>query len=98
VLTRSWRFDRMAAVRHPATGQVTAQLRRGREALRGVGGDLPAPGAGTARVSWRRPTNVAAQRWWRTLADDVTTEQAQASLDRWCALRAGAPDTLEKSW
>jgi hypothetical protein len=56
------------------------------------------PGAGTARVWWRRQTNVAAQRWWRTLADDVTTEQAQASLGQWCALRAGARDTLEKSW
>jgi hypothetical protein len=55
------------------------------------------PGAGTARVWWRRQTNVAAQRWWRTLADDVTTEQAQASLGGG-ALRAGARDTLEKSW
>ena len=34
-----------------------------------------------------KANHVAAQRWWRTLADDVTAEQAQASLDRWCALR-----------
>ena len=34
-----------------------------------------------------KANHTAAQRWWRTLADDVTVEQAQASLDRWCALR-----------
>jgi len=30
---------------------------------------------------------VAAQRFWRTLSDDVTVEAAQAALDAWCALR-----------
>jgi hypothetical protein len=90
-------MGRMAAVRHPATGQVTAQLRHGREALRGVGGDLPARG-GNRKGVVEKANQLAAQRWWRTLADDVTTEQAHALLDRWCALRAGARDTLEKSW
>ena len=31
---------------------------------------------------------TAAQRWWRTLPDDVTVEQAQADLDRFCSTRA----------
>ena len=31
---------------------------------------------------------TAAQRWWRTLPDDVTPEQAQADLDRFCSTRA----------
>jgi hypothetical protein len=31
---------------------------------------------------------TAAQRWWRTLPDDVTPEQAQTSLDRFTCLRA----------
>ena len=34
-----------------------------------------------------KANHTAAQRWWRTLADDTTPEQAQASLDRWCLLR-----------
>ena len=34
-----------------------------------------------------KSNHTAAQRWWRTLADDLTVEQAQASLDRFCSLR-----------
>jgi hypothetical protein len=34
-----------------------------------------------------KANHTAAQRWWRTLADETSPEQAQASLDRWCALR-----------
>lgn len=31
--------------------------------------------------------HTAAQRWWRTLADDMTVEAAQASLDRFARVR-----------
>ena len=31
--------------------------------------------------------HTAAQRWWRTLADEVTVEQAQASVDRFARVR-----------
>ena len=31
--------------------------------------------------------HTAAQRWWRTLADDVTVEQAQAGVDRFARVR-----------
>ena len=41
-VTRVWRFDRMATVCDPGSGRVTAIVRRGRQALRRVGGDLPA--------------------------------------------------------
>jgi hypothetical protein len=34
-----------------------------------------------------KANHTAAQRWWRTLADECSPEQAQMSLDRWCALR-----------
>jgi hypothetical protein len=34
-----------------------------------------------------KANHTAVQRWWRTLADDVSPEQARASLDRWCTLR-----------
>jgi Domain of unknown function (DUF6924) len=47
-------------------------------------------GAATARVWWK-VNHTAAQCWWRTLADDVTVEQAQASVDRFTRVRG---DTL----
>ncbi len=31
--------------------------------------------------------HTAAQRWWRTLPDDITAEQAQGSLDRFASVR-----------
>ena len=34
-----------------------------------------------------KANHVAAQRFWRTLPDDVTPEQAQQLLDTWCARR-----------
>jgi hypothetical protein len=37
-----------------------------------------------------KANHVAAQRFWRTLPDDVTVEQAQARLDAWCATRGDA--------
>jgi hypothetical protein len=44
-------------------------------------------GAG-ARAWWRRPNHSAAQRWWRTLPDELSPARAQARLDAWCG-RAG---------
>jgi hypothetical protein len=34
-----------------------------------------------------KANHTAAQRWWRTLGDDTTPEQAQAALDEFCATR-----------
>ncbi|MFI0451477.1 Mu transposase domain-containing protein [Actinomadura sp. 6N118] len=31
-----------------------------------------------------KSNDYAAQRWWRTVPDDITPERAQASLDAWC--------------
>ena len=31
--------------------------------------------------------HTAAQRWWRTLADELTVEQAQADCDRFATVR-----------
>jgi len=43
-----------------------------------------------SRRGWRKgvvekANHSAAQRWWRTLPDEVTPAQAQARLDAWCA-------------
>jgi hypothetical protein len=37
-----------------------------------------------------KANHTAAQRWWRTLPDDVTVEQAQHGLDEFCRRRADA--------
>ncbi len=34
-----------------------------------------------------KANHVAAQRFWRTLPDEVTVEEAQALLDKWCTTR-----------
>jgi hypothetical protein len=85
-LTHSWRFDRMATVCHPATGRVTASFAAVAKHY-GVSVAICPPRRGNRKGVVEKANHTAAQRWWRTLADDVTIEQAQASLDRWCALR-----------
>lgn len=37
---------------------------------------------GNRRRVVKKANHAAAQRWWRTLADDFTSEQAQAGVDR----------------
>ena len=46
------------------------------------------PRRGNRKGVVEKNNHTAAQRWWRTLPDDVTPEQAQADLDRFCSARA----------
>jgi transposase len=85
-LTRTWRFDRMATVCHPASGQVTASFAAVAKHY-GVSVAVCPPRRGNRKGVVEKANHTAAQRWWRTLADDVSPAQAQASLDRWCTLR-----------
>lgn len=82
-LTQRWRFDRMATVCHPGSGRITASF--GPVALHYRVGISICP----SRHAWRKgavekSADTIAQRWWRTLGDDVTIAQAQAGLDRIC--------------
>lgn len=43
------------------------------------------PRRGQRKGSVEKNNDYAAQRWWRTLSDEVTPSRAQASLDAWCA-------------
>ena len=61
-------------------------LRRGREALRGHDQICP-PKAGHRKGVVEKVNHTAAQRWWRTLADELTVEQAQADCDRFATVR-----------
>ena len=85
-LTGVWRFDRMATVCHPATGRITASF-AGVAKHYAVSVAICPPRHGNRKGVVEKANHVAAQRWWRTLGDDITIEQAQASLDRICAER-----------
>ena len=85
-LTRTWRFDRMATVCHPGSGQVTASFAAVAKHY-GVSVAICPPRRGNRKGVVEKANHTAAQRWWRTLADDVSVEQAQAGLDRWCLVR-----------
>ena len=88
-LTGVWRFDRMATVCHPASGRITASF-AGVAKHYGVSVAVCPPRHGNRKGVVEKANHVAAQRWWRTVADDLTIEAAQASLDRRCVERFDA--------
>ena len=88
---RPGRGDAVVAVRRMATVCDPARdgsppLRRGGQILLGFGGMCPAR-RGNRKGVVEKTNHTAAQRWWRTLPDDVTAEQAQGSLDRFASVR-----------
>lgn len=85
-LTRVWRFDRMATVCHPDSGSVTASF-AGVAKHYAVSVAICPPRRGNRKGVVESANRTAAQGWWRTLADDLTVEQAQANLDRFCLRR-----------
>jgi transposase len=88
-VTDVWRFDRMATVCHPATGRVTASFAAVAKHY-GVSVAICPARHGNRKGVVEKANHSVAQRWWRTLPDDVTVEEAQASLDRACAERFDA--------
>jgi transposase len=86
-VTNVWRFDRMATVCHPASGRVSASFAQVAKHY-GVSVAICPPRHGNRKGVVEKANHTAAQRWWRTLGDDVTVEQAQASLERFCTERA----------
>jgi transposase len=85
-LTRVWRFDRMATVCHPATGKLTASFAAVAKHY-GVSVAICPPRHGNRKGVVEKANHSAAQRWWRTLPDDITIEAAQASLDAFCVTK-----------
>lgn len=83
-LTKTWRFDRMATVASPNTGRVTASFAAVAKHY-GVHVALCPPRHGNRKGTVEKANDSAAQRWWRTVPDDFTIAQAQASLDASCA-------------
>jgi transposase len=91
--TDRWRFDRMATVCHPPTGKVTASFAPVAK-FYGVGVDICPSRHGNRKGVVEKANHSAAQRWWRTLGDDMTPAGAQADLDAFC-VRVG--DTRTRS-
>jgi transposase len=85
-VTRVWRFDRMATVCDPGSGRVTASF-AGVAKHYGVSVAICPARRGNRKGVVEKVNHTAAQRWWRTLADDLTVEAAQASVDRFARVR-----------
>lgn len=88
-ITRDWRFDRMATVISPGTGKVSASFAGVAKHYGVVVRPCP-PRRGNRKGVVEKANHVAAQRFWRTLPDDVSVEEAQVRLDTWCARRGDA--------
>lgn len=87
-LTRTWRFDRMRTVLNPATGDLTPTFAAFAK-HHGVTAVVCRPRSGNRKGVVEKNNHTAAQRWWRTLADETTAEQAQASLEAFAASQDG---------
>ena len=87
-VTRRWRTDRMSTVCHPESGEVTALFAEVAKYY-SVAVDVCPSRRGWRKGSVEKGNHSAAQRWWRTLPDDCSPEQAQARLDGFC-VRNGA--------
>jgi transposase len=88
-LTRAWRFDRMATVANPNSGRITATFAAVAKHY-GVSVALCPARRGNRKGVVEKANHVAAQRWWRTLPDEVSVAEAQARLDTWCSVNGDA--------
>jgi transposase len=79
-ITDTWRFDRMSTVFNNATGHVTAQFAAVAKHYGAAIAVCP-PRRGNRKGVVEKANHAAAQRWWRTLADEVSFEQAQTGID-----------------
>jgi hypothetical protein len=77
----------MATVCDPGSGRISASF-AGVAKHYSVSVSICPPRSGNRKGLVEKANLTAAQRWWRTLPDDVTVEQAQADLDRFCSTRA----------
>jgi hypothetical protein len=88
-LTRSWRFDRMAAVVHPDSGRVSATFAAIAKHY-GITVAVCPPRRGNRKGVVEKANHSAAQRWWRSLPDEITVAEAQQRLDVFCAATTDA--------
>lgn len=68
---RKWRFDRMATVCYPSSGQVTPAF-AGVAKFYGVQVAICPPRRGNRKGVVEKANHSAAQRWWRTVPDALS--------------------------
>jgi hypothetical protein len=73
----------MPTVCHPGSGDLTASFAEVAKYY-GAAVDVCPSRRGWRKGVVEKANHSAAQRWWRTLPDEVTPAQAQARLDAWC--------------
>lgn len=78
--TRKWRFDRMATVCYPSSGQVTLAF-AGAAKYYGVQVAICPPRRGNRKGIVEKANHSAAQRWWRTVPDALTVARAGFGID-----------------
>ncbi|MEV6332861.1 IS21 family transposase [Streptomyces sp. NPDC051909] len=78
---RRWRFDRMATVCYPSTGRVLPAFAAIAKYY-GAGVDICPARRGNRKGVVEKANHSAAQRWWRTVPDGLTIEQAQSGVDK----------------
>jgi transposase len=80
----SWRFDRMSTVYNNSSGHVTAAFAAVAKHYGAVVAVCP-PRRGNRKGVVEKANHAVAQRWWRTLADELTAVEAQTGVDRLAA-------------
>jgi transposase len=93
-VTRVWRFDRMATVLNPVTRDLVPMF-AGFAKHHGVQPVVCRPRSGNRKGVVEKNNHTAAQRWWRTLPDGLTLEQAQASAEAFARRQDGRPRRTE---
>jgi transposase len=88
-LSRDWRFDRMASVVYPSSGKVTPSF-GGVAKHYGVHVVACPPRRGNRKGVVEKGNHSAAQRWWRSLPDDVSALEAESRLDEFCLSKGDA--------
>jgi transposase len=91
---RRWRFDRMSTVCYPSSGQVTAAF-AGVAKYYGVGVDVCPSRRGNRKGVVEKANHSAAQRWWRTVPDGLSVEQAQSGVDKLSVRMDGRRRTVD---
>jgi transposase len=78
-VTKDWRFDRMSTVLKVGTSDLTPMFAAFAK-HHAVSVIACRPRSGNRKGVVEKNNHTAAQRWWRNLPDELTLEQAQASV------------------
>lgn len=94
-VTRDWRFDRMTTVVKAGSNDLTPMFAAFAKHY-GVRVIACRPRSGNRKGVVEKNNHTIAQRWWRTVPDDLTLEQAQASVDRFALRQDARPRATPK--